>query len=74
MKNSITIKLISMQDQIDAGCVDYNSITNTIEEAFRQYQNGTIMLPDKISQVFDEETQDRINCMHLHCLRRAYVE
>lgn len=63
MYAGITIKLISEKDIIDSGCINYNSIINTIENAFKEYVNGRIMLPDKISQIFDESTQDRINCM-----------
>lgn len=63
MKNNIKIKLISMQNQIDSDCVDYDSVIQTIENVFRQAHNGRVMLPDKISQVFNQETQDRINCM-----------
>ena len=57
------IKLISMQNQLDSECINFNSIIETIEDAFRQLHDGRIMLPDKISQVFDQETQNRINCM-----------
>ena len=63
MKKGIKIKLISSQNQIEAGCVKYDSIINVIENVFKQYQMGKVMLPDKISQVFNQETQDRINCM-----------
>ncbi len=34
-----------------------------VEEAFRTFSKGNVMLPDKISQIFNQETQDRINCM-----------
>lgn len=34
-----------------------------VEQAFRSYDEEHIMLPTKISQIFDEETQNRINCM-----------
>ncbi len=51
MNNTVKIRLISLQDQIDSGCVEYDSIIDEIESVFRQYQNGRVMLPDKISQV-----------------------
>ena len=63
MGSSIKIKLISLKDQLNAGCVEYDTIISTIEDVFRQYHLGKIILPDKISQVFNQETQDRINCM-----------
>lgn len=34
-----------------------------VEEAFRYLNEGNIMMPDKISQIFDETSQNRINCM-----------
>jgi len=61
--NSINIKMISMGDQIKAGCINYERIIKTVEKAFLSYNNGEIILPHKISQVFNEKTQDRINCM-----------
>ena len=63
MNNNQVISLISRQNIIDAGCVDYGSIIRVIEDVFKDYKSGSIMLPEKISQVFNEETQDRINCM-----------
>lgn len=34
-----------------------------VVSAFKQYAKGDVSLPDKISQIFDEKTQNRINCM-----------
>lgn len=34
-----------------------------IERAFDEKMKGNILLPDKISQVFDQATQNRINCL-----------
>ncbi|MBQ4518405.1 MAG: ornithine cyclodeaminase family protein [Clostridia bacterium] len=33
------------------------------ENALRDYNNGDILYPEKISQIFNEQTQDRINCL-----------
>lgn len=60
---SISIKLISKSNLQEAGCINYEEIIDTISNAFKDYQNGFIMLPDKISQVFNAEVQNRINCM-----------
>ena len=38
-------------------------VIRVIEEVLVDYKNGGVMLPDKISQIFNLETQDRINCM-----------
>ena len=63
MRFDISPKLISMNDIIEIGCLNIESTISIIEEAFKEYKRGNIELPDKISQIFDEETQNRINCM-----------
>ncbi|MBR3739247.1 MAG: hypothetical protein IKN04_02175, partial [Clostridia bacterium] len=63
MRKQPFVHLISMEDQINAGCIDYDSIISMIERVFKDYHAGSILLPEKISQVFDEQSQNRINCM-----------
>lgn len=63
MNCRIDIRLISQEDIIKAKCVDYYRIINVIENSLLSYKKGDILMPDKISQIFDEESQDRINCM-----------
>lgn len=60
---SISIELVSKDNQIKAECVDYDEIIDTIVDVFKKYHDGKVLLPDKISQVFNKETQNRINCM-----------
>lgn len=42
---------------------NYDVAVELVEKAFEIFGNGNVMLPDKISQIFDQKTQDRINCM-----------
>ena len=63
MDENKKIKYMSMEDIIESNCCDIDSIINTIEEVLLKYKNGLVQLPDKISQIFDEKTQSRINCM-----------
>ena len=63
MNENITVKLISMEDIISAGCFEVGSAVEVIERALVSHKQGRILLPDKISQIFSEQTQDRINCM-----------
>lgn len=63
MQDKMRIKLISMEDIISAGCCNVLEMIPVIEGLLIDYKNGAVQLPDKISQVFNEETQDRINCM-----------
>ena len=34
-----------------------------VEDAFLKASKGEVLFPDKISQIFDTQTQNRINCM-----------
>jgi len=63
LKNDLNVKLISMEDIMEAKCCDIQEVIRVIEEVLVDYKNGGVMLPDKISQIFNLETQDRINCM-----------
>ena len=63
MNNLITAKMISMEDILNAGCFDVGATIDVMEKALISYKKGKVKLPDKISQIFDESTQDRINCM-----------
>ena len=54
---------ISLKDIKKSKCLEIDNIVNVIETSFIDFKNGDILLPDKISQVFDEKTQNRINCM-----------
>ena len=63
MNFEIKTKLISMENMIESGCFDFDKAISIIEQALVDYKNGNIILPDKISQIFSEQTQDRINCM-----------
>lgn len=55
--------LLSSKDQFRILNPNLSDAIYIIEEAFQKKNNGEILLPDKISVVFDEKTQNRINCM-----------
>lgn len=59
----IKVRIISQEDvaQIFKGNAD--GVFGVIEDSFRKYLANDIIMPDKISQIFDEKTQNRINCM-----------
>lgn len=63
MDDRISVKLISAEDILAANCINIEEIIAVIEKVLLQYKSGNILLPDKISQTFDEESQSRINCM-----------
>ena len=61
--SNIKIKIISQEDVASIFKGNASGIFGIIEDSFRKYLKGDIVMPDKISQIFDEQTQNRINCM-----------
>lgn len=61
--SSIVIKAISQEDVASIFKGNADAILGIIEDSFRKYLSGDIIMPDKVSQIFDEESQNRINCM-----------
>lgn len=60
---TITVKIISQEDVAKLFKGNADGIYGIIEDSFRKFLNGEVIMPDKISQIFDERTQNRINCM-----------
>lgn len=63
MMNNIPMKFISQEDVAEIFRGNSNFIFEIIEDAFMKYLHGDVLFPDKISQIFDQKTQNRINCM-----------
>ena len=61
--SNIVIKTISQEDVAVIFKDNADAIYGIIEDSFKKYLAGDIIMPDKISQIFDEESQNRINCM-----------
>lgn len=55
--------ILSHDNLLKSGCFDIPNAVRIVESTLAQYGRGEIDFPDKISQIFDEETQDRINCL-----------
>lgn len=51
------------QEQVKRIFHDPNIAANLVEKVFYSYDANHVMLPTKISQIFDEKIQNRINCM-----------
>lgn len=54
---------LSQEDLLDAGCFDIRMAIEVSEKAMLDFENHRIMFPEKIVQIFDQVTQDRINCL-----------
>lgn len=57
------VRILSQQDLVDAGCMDFKAAAQVIEQAFVAFAEGKVLFPDKVSVIFDQKTQDRINCL-----------
>ena len=54
---------LSQEDLIHAGAFDLPMAIAAARDGLLKYRAGRILFPDKIVQIFDEATQDRINCL-----------
>lgn len=63
MNFSRSIRVVTQKDLISAGCLDFAAAVGVCEQALREYAAGGVIFPDKVSVIFDEATQDRINCL-----------
>lgn len=63
MQDKITVKIITQNDLIESGCLDIGNAINIVENAIKKYNENKVIFPDKVSVIFNEKTQDRINCL-----------
>lgn len=61
--SKINIRIISQEDVAHIFKNNTDEIFAIIEDSFHKALRNDVVMPDKISQIFDEKTQDRINCM-----------
>ncbi len=55
--------ILTQGDILRAGCFDIAMAIDAAREAVLSYAAGRILYPDKVSQIFDESTQCRTNCL-----------
>ena len=67
MKTTPATLLISAEDQKQVFSCGYSDAIKVVEDGLMKRVRGEVILPDKISVVFDQATQDRINCMPELC-------
>lgn len=61
--NAINFTYFSQEDLLEAGCFDIRMAMEVAEKTMIAYENQRILFPEKIVQIFDQSTQDRINCL-----------
>ena len=62
-KTEIRYLSLSQEDLIKAGAFDLPMAINALTEGLFKFKDNRILFPDKIVQIFNEETQERINCL-----------
>lgn len=55
--------LLNRSDLLKAWGGDVSGLLEAVEYGFREFAADRVILPEKASQVFDDVTQSRINCM-----------
>jgi ornithine cyclodeaminase/alanine dehydrogenase-like protein (mu-crystallin family) len=63
MNTSINCLCISQEDQLSAGCFNLKEAIAVTEKAINDYANNRVLYPDKVCQIFDQKSQNRINCL-----------
>jgi N-[(2S)-2-amino-2-carboxyethyl]-L-glutamate dehydrogenase len=61
--HAIGFTWLSQEDLLEAGCLDFRLAIEAAESALLAHRDGTVLFPDKIVQIFDQDTQARINCL-----------
>ena len=61
--HEIRCRYFSQEDLLGAGCLDIAMAIDATESAMRAYDVGDVLFPEKIVQIFNDETQERINCL-----------
>ena len=62
-KHEVDFNYFSQEQLLSAGCFDMPLIMDVVEKALLAFEEGKIMFPEKIVQIFNQGTQERINCL-----------
>lgn len=54
---------ISHRDLLESGCLDFKAAIDNCENTLKSFSENAVDFPEKICQIFDAETQSRINCL-----------
>ena len=61
--SKLSCNFYSQDDLLNINRLDFEVINNITEKALLEFNAGNILFPEKIVQIFDQETQDRINVL-----------
>jgi ornithine cyclodeaminase/alanine dehydrogenase-like protein (mu-crystallin family) len=62
-KNRIECLYLSQEDLLRAGCLNMEMAMSAAQNALLDFRNNKILFPEKIVQIFNQDTQERINCL-----------
>ncbi len=63
LSHQIHCQYFSQEDLLASGCLDVRMAMQAAEDALKSFNQGEVIFPDKIVQIFDDDTQERINCL-----------
>ena len=58
-RHDIHCRYFSQEDLLGAGCLDIRMAMDAAERAMVAYDEGNVLFPEKIVQIFDDDTQER---------------
>ena len=67
--HKISFTYLSQEDLLNSDCFDISMAMEVAEKTMLAFENRRILFPEKIVQIFDQFTQDRINCLPATLLR-----
>jgi len=59
----VSFTYLSQEDLIQAGCFDIRMAIEVAEKNLLAFENHRILFPEKIVQIFNQASQERINCL-----------
>jgi len=62
-RHEIHCQYFSQEDLLGAGCLDIRMAMEAAEQAIHAFHDGDVIFPEKIVQIFNDKTQERINCL-----------
>lgn len=59
----VSFTYLSQEELLRAGCFDIRLAMEVAEKAMLAFEECRILFPEKIVQIFDHSSQNRINCL-----------
>ncbi|NEZ58195.1 ornithine cyclodeaminase family protein [Adonisia turfae] len=62
-KHHLSFTYLSQEDLLNAGCLDMQMVMDIAEKGMFEFERHHVIFPEKIVQIFNQATQERINCL-----------